>query len=120
MENTESVTETRILDAAYNIFILFGYHGTTLQQIAKEAGVNKSSIHYYFRSKDRLYVKIVKKVLSMVTNTGFNGSKNRFEERKMFLLIEIHTNIKLFTIALKELYLHDWENNLIRIKEWLA
>ena len=27
-------TEDRILDSAYKIFLLFGYHGTTMQQIA--------------------------------------------------------------------------------------
>lgn len=119
MENTESITQTKILAAAYNIFILSGYHGTTLQKIADTAGVNKSAIHYYFRSKERLYVEIVKKVLDIVTDTGIIPDQNNYKSRKLFLLIEIQTNKNLFILALKELFMHDWEKNLIRIQEWI-
>jgi AcrR family transcriptional regulator len=55
MKNNEISAEDRIFNVAYKIFLLFGYHGTTLQQIAMQAGVNKSAVHYYFRSKERLY-----------------------------------------------------------------
>ena len=69
MKNNEISTEDRILKGAYKIFLLFGYHGTTLQQIAMQAGVNKSAVHYYFRSKERLYAKVVKKVLDLYFDT---------------------------------------------------
>ena len=49
MSNIESNTEDKIFQAAHSIFLLYGYHGTTLQKIAFEAQVNKSAIHYYFR-----------------------------------------------------------------------
>lgn len=111
--------ETRIINAAYEIFLLYGYHGTTIQKIASSAGVNKSSVHYYFRSKDRLYVKIVKKVLDTVTDTGIIQDQNNYKARKLFLLIEIQTNKNLFILALKELYMHEWEKYLIRIQEWI-
>ena len=55
MANNELNTETKILEAANSIFLQFGYHGTTLQQIATKAGVNKTAIHYYFRSKENIY-----------------------------------------------------------------
>ncbi|MDF1550092.1 MAG: helix-turn-helix domain containing protein [Bacteroidales bacterium] len=120
MDNNESRTETKILEAAFNIFILFGYHGTTLQKIAKKAGVNKSAIHYYFRSKDRIYIKIVKKVLVDILSETIISNNKKFEQHKLFLITELHTNRKLFIIALKELFLHDWEKKLIDIKEWLS
>ena len=84
-------TEDRILDSAYKIFLLFGYHGTTIQQIAIKAGVNKSAVHYYFRSKERLYTKVVKKVLDLYFNTNVNNNTNRkgFEKPTWFLVSEI-------------------------------
>lgn len=32
-----------------------GYTGTTMQEIAQEVGINKSLLHYYYRTKDRLF-----------------------------------------------------------------
>lgn len=55
MPNDLQSTEDIILKAAQNIFILYGYHGTRLHQIADLAGIHKSAVHYYFRSKDKLY-----------------------------------------------------------------
>jgi AcrR family transcriptional regulator len=50
-----SDTETRLLDAAEEVFSELGYRATTTSAIARRAGVNKTLIHYYFRSKDGLY-----------------------------------------------------------------
>ncbi len=48
-------TEVLILDAARKVFLDNGFDGATMQQIANEAGINKALLHYYFRSKDRLF-----------------------------------------------------------------
>jgi TetR/AcrR family transcriptional regulator len=47
-------TESRILDAAHAVLMRQGTAGARMQEIAREAGVNKALLHYYFRSKDRL------------------------------------------------------------------
>ncbi|MEL6446183.1 MAG: helix-turn-helix domain-containing protein [Bacteroidota bacterium] len=46
--------EVNILDAAHRVFLRQGTDGARMQEIADEAGVNKSMLHYYFRSKERL------------------------------------------------------------------
>jgi AcrR family transcriptional regulator len=51
-------TEALILDAARKVFLENGFDGTTMQQIATVAGINKALLHYYFRSKDRLFEEI--------------------------------------------------------------
>jgi AcrR family transcriptional regulator len=48
-------TEALILDAARKVFLENGFDGSTMQQIATVAGINKALLHYYFRSKDRLF-----------------------------------------------------------------
>lgn len=66
MANTELSTEAKILEAANSIFLQFGYHGTTLQQIGSKAGVNKTAIHYYFRSKENIYSIVLLNNLSQL------------------------------------------------------
>lgn len=51
----DSTTELAILEAARKVFILNGYDGARMQEIANEAGINKALLHYYFRSKDKLF-----------------------------------------------------------------
>ena len=46
--------ERRILDAAHRVFLRRGTSGARTQEIADEAGVNKSMLHYYFRTKENL------------------------------------------------------------------
>jgi AcrR family transcriptional regulator len=53
-------TESRILSAALREFSAKGFDGARLQKIADNAGVNKALLHYYFRSKERLYDEVIK------------------------------------------------------------
>lgn len=54
----QSETESKILEAAKKVFILNGFEGTSMQQIANEAGINKSLLHYYFRNKEKLFAAV--------------------------------------------------------------
>jgi TetR/AcrR family transcriptional regulator len=53
-----SETETSILAAALEEFSMYGRKGARMQGIADRAGLNKALLHYYFRSKDRLYEEV--------------------------------------------------------------
>jgi AcrR family transcriptional regulator len=57
-KSTDKSTEERILAAAEKIFLKEGMAGARMQDIADEAGINKAMLHYYFRSKDKLFEKI--------------------------------------------------------------
>ena len=48
-------TERKILEASKRIFQQKGMYGARMQEIADEAGINKALLHYYFRSKDKLF-----------------------------------------------------------------
>lgn len=48
-------TEEQILSAARKVFMIKGLAGARMQDIANEAGINKALLHYYFRSKDKLF-----------------------------------------------------------------
>lgn len=57
MVNKEN-TEYKIVEAAKKVFIQKGMDGARMQQIADEAGINKALLHYYFRTKNKLFEKI--------------------------------------------------------------
>jgi TetR/AcrR family transcriptional regulator len=66
MDNTteqDQTTEERILAAAKKIFIKQGMAGARMQDIADEAGINKAMLHYYFRSKEKLFGMIFAEVM---------------------------------------------------------
>lgn len=51
----DTSTEQRIIESARKVFLLKGMYGARMQDIADEAGINKALLHYYFRSKDKLF-----------------------------------------------------------------
>ena len=52
-----------ILDAALDIFSIYGFRGTTIDQIAAKAGMSKPNLIYYFASKEDLYVSLLEDTL---------------------------------------------------------
>ncbi len=54
----EKNTEDKIISAAKKIFITKGMDGARMQEIADEAGINKALLHYYFRTKNKLFEKV--------------------------------------------------------------
>ena len=49
----------KIVNTAIRLFYQFGYKGTSVDTLVKEAGVSKSNFYYYFRSKEELGLKTV-------------------------------------------------------------
>jgi len=48
-----------ILDAALDVFSTEGFRGATLDQIAREAGLSKPNLLYYFPSKEAIYTELL-------------------------------------------------------------
>ncbi len=63
METKKDTTEEKILEAAKNVFVSKGMEGARMQEIADEAGINKALLHYYFRSKERLFEAIFSEII---------------------------------------------------------
>lgn len=51
-------TGQKILEAAKQVFMEKGIDGARMQDIADKAGINKALLHYYFRSKEKLFEMI--------------------------------------------------------------
>ena len=59
-------TESKILDAAKNVFQSKGMDGARMQEIADDAGINKALLHYYYRSKQLLFEAVFKNAFSLL------------------------------------------------------
>ena len=55
MTELEKQTEEKIFEAATDVFIEKGMDGARMQEIADRAGINKALLHYYYRSKEKLF-----------------------------------------------------------------
>ncbi len=51
--------ETRILKAAEQVFVRKGFDAATMGDIANEAGIGRTSLNYYFRTKEMLFEAIL-------------------------------------------------------------
>ncbi|MVT08238.1 TetR/AcrR family transcriptional regulator [Chitinophaga tropicalis] len=59
-------TEELIIEAAKKIFVQRGLAGARMQDIADEAGINKAMLHYYYRSKEKLFEIVFNEALGRI------------------------------------------------------
>ena len=48
-------TRNAILQAAHDLFVQQGYHGTSMRQIAKQAGLALGGLYNHFASKEDVF-----------------------------------------------------------------
>jgi TetR/AcrR family transcriptional regulator len=90
MKKNSEESKYRILAAAVRTFAEKGYSGARVDQIAKEAGVNKALIYYYFDNKEAILGELFKTffrrssemLLDFIERGGF--TENPQENKRMF------------------------------------
>ena len=72
MDNQEKQSkEQLILAAAEQEFLTKGYDGARTTSIAQAAGVTHAMLHYYFRTKEQLFERIVDEKFAMMSHSMF-------------------------------------------------
>lgn len=56
-------TRTKILESAEKTFAKYGYEGTTLDQVAENAGLTKGAVYWHFSSKSDLFLALTERSL---------------------------------------------------------
>ena len=93
-DNSDSNTETKILEAAEKLFKEKGYALTSTVEIAREAGCNQALVHYYFRSKEKLFTKVFEKIAHLILSSFFQiDEKDLSFDDRLKLKIESHFNV---------------------------
>ncbi len=76
-ENSKQVeTKNKILATAATVFSNAGFAGARMDEIAKQAGVNKATIYYHIGDKKALYAEVIHKVFSNLARTIDQSLKN--------------------------------------------
>lgn len=63
MDTSELNTKAALILAAGPLFAEYGLNGTSVRQIASEAGANVASISYHFGNKEKLYAAVLRYVV---------------------------------------------------------
>ena len=66
--NIEQSTEQKIIEAAQEEFMLKGFDGARTTAIAEKAGVTHAMFHYYFRTKEKIFEKIISQKLELLAS----------------------------------------------------
>lgn len=73
-------TQTRILDAAEELFLQHGFEGASMRMLTARAGVNLAAINYHFGSKDALIEAVLRRRLDPM-NANRITALDRLEEQ---------------------------------------
>ena len=108
MKNEETNTGQAIFKAAEELFLEQGFEQTTTKQIAQRAGCNQALLHYYYRTKDNLFVQIFEEKAKFIAThfLDINLTAQTLEER-ISQMVELHfelfrKNPRLVPFLLKE------------------
>ena len=82
---------TELLDGAEACFRRAGYAGTSIREIAREAGVSKGLIHYHFQSKEHLFLEVQARFYRRVARGIADSLADRDgpQEQALFALDEV-------------------------------
>jgi len=97
----------KIVSEAAKVFNRFGYKKTTMDEIAEQLGKGKSSIYYYFKSKEEIFQAVVEKeavLLRSEVRKSIEGTSNPKEQIKNYVLtrMKIYKRVENFNNALKD------------------
>src|SRR6202020_3205665 len=97
----------QLLDVGRRLFAERGFEGTSIEEIAAQAGVSKPVVYEHFGGKEGLYAVVVdrevERLLTMAT-TQLGGARNResFEGAAVALLRYIDENTDGFRILVRD------------------
>ena len=90
MSTEEVITmENRILEAAKQVFVRKGYEATKLGDVAAEAGIGRTALHYYYRTKEMLFDAIFDQLIgALLPNLGAIIDENTSFLKKLPKIID--------------------------------
>jgi AcrR family transcriptional regulator len=104
----------KIIEIARSIFTHFGFKKTTMEEIAQATRKGKSSIYYYFESKEEIFKAVVEKEAEEIKaelHKKLADVEDPVERLKIYITVRMRKISKLtnFYTALKSDYLSQFE-----------
>jgi TetR/AcrR family transcriptional regulator len=69
-ERARAKIEATILSAAEAVFAEHGFSGASMSEIARRAGIPKPNLHYYCKTKEELYQRVLRRILDLWLGTA--------------------------------------------------
>lgn len=116
-------TEKAILKAAEEEFMLKGYGGARTTAIAERAGVTHAVLHYYFRTKETLFDRILQEKIELITTqfvSLFILDKSISITERIRRAIECHFDLLIDNPHLPGFVLAEMRNNPQLLDGWFA
>ena len=114
MKDKEEEKKANILNSAKILFARFGLEKTTMDDIAKAVKMGKSSLYYYFKSKENVFAEVIRKEMSSL-KTNIEHAVENVDDPKIKLKIFIISRIKYLKemsdqyTTIKDEYLRHYE-----------
>jgi TetR/AcrR family transcriptional regulator len=120
MTENDKQTEEKIFEAATDVFIEKGMDGARMQDIANHAGINKALLHYYFRTKDKLFEAVFEMILRKILKKFAPVfDENMSLEEKIRFFYKEHITFMQENPRLPGFVLNEINHNPKRIKKLL-
>lgn len=78
----------QILQAALTCFVQTGYHKTSVDDIASQAGLSKGSIYTHFESKQALFLALLNRMIHVTGLPGILGAEDTTDQEKIVAALE--------------------------------
>lgn len=109
--NNKKEDEVRqaINEAALRVFEKWGMNKTTMEDIAREAGKGKSTLYYYYKSKDEIFYTVVTLEVEKILNKAkeavkdISNGKEKIKEYIISTLKEIKRATSVYKIVHNEI-----------------
>ena len=89
--DVQDIKKEKILEAAYNRFLHYGYSKTTMNEIAGDLCMSKALLYYYFPDKSQLYIDVMRRVAKEYLDT-LTGKINTFCDLKNAFEFQINSH----------------------------
>ncbi|MDB5030833.1 TetR/AcrR family transcriptional regulator [Mucilaginibacter sp.] len=86
----QDIKREKILEAAYQRFLHYGYSKTTMNEIAGDLSLSKALLYYYFPDKSQLYIAVMRKLAAEYIQK-LQNKLNKFENLKEAFIVQIDT-----------------------------
>lgn len=117
-----SQLEQQILQAAEELFLAKGYNATSTTDIAKRVGCNQALVHYYYRTKEKLFEQIFFAKSELILSYISPGNQVDMNlEKALMKFIDSYfdmltQNRKMPFFLIKELILNEERRNFMRLQ----
>lgn len=86
----QDIKREKILEAAYQRFLHYGYSKTTMNEIAGDLSLSKALLYYYFPDKSQLYIAVMRKLATEYIQ-DLENKLNTFDNLKEAFVSQIDT-----------------------------